>query len=188
MARKPFTMRSGNKTSFKMMGSSPMKELVGKQKNIDMNNNNRIDAGDFEMLRKDSPTKILGFLRGAARIATSGPVSRTIKKGVKKLFGKKDKVKTKKFDARTKEIRGAKNKKEAAEYGYEVGAKTGMSKIDKFNLAAGTVGEYEGGTALYNYIVPTVEVKANPNPVNTDYSEEKKEKKKSKFITSDRDF
>jgi|TARA_R100000479_G_scaffold153404_1_gene89321 hypothetical protein len=188
MARKPFTMRSGNKTSFKMMGSSPVKELVGKQKNIDMNNNNRIDAGDFEMLRKDSPAK-LNLLKRLYDVATSGPVVRTVKKGVKKLFGKTDKVKKKKFDARTKEIRGAKNKKEAAEYGYTEGAKEGMSTKDKFNFAAGTVGEYEGGKALYNYFLPTVEVKANP-PVNTDYSEEKKEKKekKSKFITSDRDF
>ena len=185
MARKPFTMRSGNKTSFKMMGSSPVKKLVGKQKNIDMNNNNRIDAGDFEMLRKDSPAKI-NLLKRLYNVATSGPVVRTVKKGVKKLFGKTDKVKKKKFDARTKEIRGAKNKKEAAEYGYEVGAKTGMSTKDKFNLAAGTVGEYEGGKALYNYLIPEVEVTANP--VNTDYNTEKKEKKKSKFITSDRDF
>jgi len=185
MARKPFTMRSGNKTSFKMMGSSPMKELVGKQKNIDMNNNNRIDAGDFEMLRKDSPTKILGLLKAGGKMLTSGPVARTLKKGVKKLLGKKDKVKTKKFDARTKEIRGAKNKKEAAEYGYTEGAKTGMSTGDKINLATGSVAEYEGGKALYNYLLPEVEVTANP--VNTDYSEEKK-KKKSKFITSDRDF
>ena len=61
-----------------------------------------------------------------------------------------------------------------------------MSTRDKINLAAGTVGEYEGGKALYNYLIPEVEVTANP--VNTDYSEEKKEKKKSKFITSDRDF
>ena len=50
--REPFKLRSGNKTSFKMMGSSPVKKLVGKQKNIDVNNNNRIDAQDFEMLRQ----------------------------------------------------------------------------------------------------------------------------------------
>ena len=59
MARKPFTMRSGNNTSFKMMGSSPVKELVGNQDKIDMNKNGRIDSGDFDILNeKKSPLEV----------------------------------------------------------------------------------------------------------------------------------
>ena len=54
--RQPFKMRSGNTTSFKMMGSSPVRKLHGNQANIDMNNNNRIDAQDFRILNQgDSP-------------------------------------------------------------------------------------------------------------------------------------
>lgn len=63
--RKPFQLRSGNGmsgSSFKMMGSSPMKELVGGQKNLDLNNNNKVDGQDLKMLREqgggDSPVKL----------------------------------------------------------------------------------------------------------------------------------
>ena len=77
--REPFKLRSGNKTSFKMMGSSPVKKLVGKQKNIDVNNNNRIDAQDFEMLRqKDSPAE-LDEKASPAKI-----FSKLLKKGTKR--------------------------------------------------------------------------------------------------------
>ena len=81
--REPFKLRSGNKTSFKMMGSSPVKKLVGKQKNIDVNNNNRIDAQDFEMLRqKDSPTE-LDRKGSPAKILT-----KLLKKGTKRKIRK----------------------------------------------------------------------------------------------------
>ena len=81
--REPFKLRSGNKTSFKMMGSSPVKKLVGKQKNIDVNNNNRIDAQDFEMLRqKDSPAE-LDEKASPAKILT-----RLFKKGTKRKIRK----------------------------------------------------------------------------------------------------
>tara|TARA_R100000278_G_scaffold122984_1_gene110769 strand:- start:1810 stop:2457 length:648 start_codon:yes stop_codon:yes gene_type:complete len=78
MARKPFTMRSGNNTSFKMMGSSPVKELVGNQDKIDMNKNGRIDSGDFDILNeKKSPLEVNFFKKG-----------RKIKKAAEKTFGK----------------------------------------------------------------------------------------------------
>ena len=33
------------------------KKLVGKQKKLDRNNNNKIDSGDFELMKKEKPMK-----------------------------------------------------------------------------------------------------------------------------------
>ena len=51
-----FKMRSGNKSSFKNIGSSPAKQLKGKQHKIDMNKDGKISKEDFNMMN-NSPAK-----------------------------------------------------------------------------------------------------------------------------------
>ena len=135
--REPFKLRSGNKTSFKMMGSSPVKKLVGKQKNIDVNNNNRIDAQDFEMLRqKDSPAE-LDEKASPAKILT-----RLFKKGTKRKIRKDMKNNPEKYNIEMESLideitvtakntekvtKGGKIKKSSKEY------KSIISKLDNLS-------------------------------------------------------
>ena len=74
--RTPFQLRSGNGmsgSSFKMMGASPMKELIGGQKNLDLNNNNEVDGQDLKMLREqgggDSPLPLARGLWKLGKLA-----------------------------------------------------------------------------------------------------------------------
>lgn len=96
--RKPFQLRSGNGmsgSSFKMMGSSPMKELVGGQKNLDLNNNNEVDSQDLEMLReKKSPAQFGIIGKGLQLLYRTARGIRKVKKG-KKIKNIVDEVKDK---------------------------------------------------------------------------------------------
>lgn len=91
--RKPFQLRSGNGmsgSSFKMMGSSPMKELVGGQKNLDLNNNNEVDSQDLEMLReKKSPAQFGIIGKGLQLLYRTARGIRKVKKGKKSKTTKK---------------------------------------------------------------------------------------------------
>jgi hypothetical protein len=96
--RKPFQLRSGNGmsgSSFKMMGASPMKELIGDQENLDLNNNNKVDGQDLEMLReKNSPAKFGLIGKGLKLLYRTVRGTRKVKKG-KKIKSVADEVQNK---------------------------------------------------------------------------------------------
>ena len=50
-------MKKRKKSSSSTMCKTPSKALVGKQKNIDVNNNGKIDGDDFKKLKGKSPNK-----------------------------------------------------------------------------------------------------------------------------------
>jgi hypothetical protein len=107
--RKPFQLRSGNGmsgSSFKMMGASPMKELIGGQKNLDLNNNNKVDGQDLKMLREqgggDSPLPLakagwnllkLGYrkLMGTTKTKVKGATTRNFAEESKNITQKSTK-------------------------------------------------------------------------------------------------
>tara|TARA_Y100000356_G_scaffold66689_1_gene54796 strand:- start:1194 stop:1814 length:621 start_codon:yes stop_codon:yes gene_type:complete len=119
--RKPFQLRSGNGmsgSSFKMMGASPMKELIGGQKNLDLNNNNKVDGQDLKMLREqgggDSPVKL----------ARAG--WKLLKYGYRKLMGT---TKTKVRGTKTRSFaEESKNITQKATKNYKKGDLISMSK------------------------------------------------------------
>ena len=120
--REPFKLRSGNKTSFKMMGSSPVKKLVGKQKNIDVNNNNRIDAQDFEILRqKDSPVELdkkgspAKFFKRLLKKGTKRKIRKDIQDNPEKYANLIDEITVSAKNAE-KVTKGGKLKKSSKEY------------------------------------------------------------------------
>ena len=184
MARKPFTMRSGNKTSFKMMGSSPMKELVGKQKNIDMNNNNRIDAEDFKILnsQKASPAKYLpAILRGAGALisrAATGNVGRQIGKKAGKIIKRFRKGPEKKQTAKKVD------KRKSKETIFKEGEKNKPTLLDKTKYAVGGIADFQYGKGIVNTIqnMFTQETTNKPPLINKDYNPEPKKNEADKFF------
>ena len=183
MARKPFTMRSGNKTSFKMMGSSPMKELVGKQKNIDMNNNNRIDAGDFEILnsQKSSPAQLApAILRGAGAI-----ISRAATGNVGRLLGKKAGKIIKRFRKGPEKKQPPKkvDKRKSKETIFKEGEKNKPTLLDKTKYAVGGFMDAVYANQTKNYIKDMFSGQSKKEPVmNKDYNPEPKKNEADKFF------
>ena len=132
--RKPFQLRSGNGmsgSSFKMMGASPMKELIGGQKNLDLNNNNKVDGQDLKMLREqgdgDSPVKLA---RGLYKL---------LKHGYRKLTGT---TKTKVKGAKTRSFADeSKNITQKSTKNYKKGDIIQMNKStrDRFTKLHGDI-------------------------------------------------
>ena len=183
MARKPFKMRSGNKTSFKMMGSSPMKELVGKQKNIDMNNNNRIDAEDFKILnsQKDSPAKLA---------PVAGILGRALTGNVGRLLGKKASKIVKRFKKGPEKKQPPKkvDKRKTKETIFKEGEKNKPTNLDKTKYAVGGFMDAVYANQAKNYIKDmfTQETTNTPATPNKDYNSSKEKNKADKmFIQSD---